>query len=139
MCWSWKLIIPGTLSHNCVILTLLFRHEGDNVAIIEERISKVNGDSAVRKYAKGRMLGKGGFAKCYEVTNLENKKVLAAKIIQKSSLTKSRARQKVNTFWDKNLNDVSLSLKSRSINHSAIQILLDSSMCLKIKKMFTSF
>jgi len=67
----------------------------DNVAIIEERISKVNGDFAVKKYAKGKLLGKGGFAKCFEVTNLENKKVLAAKIITKASLTKSRARQKL--------------------------------------------
>jgi len=67
----------------------------DNVAIIEERISKVNGDFAIKKYAKGKMLGKGGFAKCFEVTNLDNKKVLAAKIIVKSSLTKSRARQKL--------------------------------------------
>jgi len=49
----------------------------------------------VKRYAKGKLLGKGGFAKCFEVTNLETKKVLAAKIIQKSSLTKSRARQKV--------------------------------------------
>jgi len=69
--------------------------EGDAVQIIEERISKVNGDFAVKKYSKGKLLGKGGFAKCYEVVNLENKKVLAAKIIQKSSLTKSRARQKL--------------------------------------------
>jgi len=67
----------------------------DNTQIIEERISKVNGDVAVKRYAKGRLLGKGGFAKCFEVTNLESKKVLAAKIIQKSSLTKSRARQKL--------------------------------------------
>lgn len=50
----------------------------------------------VKKYAKGKFLGKGGFAKCYEITNLDNKKVAAAKIIVKSSLTKSRARQKVN-------------------------------------------
>jgi len=46
------------------------------------------------------MLGKGGFAKCFEITNLENKKILAAKIIQKSSLTKSRARQKVNSYFE---------------------------------------
>ena len=37
-------------------------------------------------------MGKGGFAKCYEATNLETKKILAAKIIAKSSLTKNRAR-----------------------------------------------
>ena len=40
-------------------------------------------------------MGKGGFAKCYEVTNLETKRILAAKIIEKASLKKSRARQKV--------------------------------------------
>jgi len=67
----------------------------DNNTIIEEKISKVNGDFAVRRYAKGKMLGKGGFAKCYEVTNLENKRTLAAKIIVKASLSKSRARQKL--------------------------------------------
>ena len=47
------------------------------------------------------MLGKGGFAKCYEVTNMENKKVLAAKIIAKSSLKRKRAKQKVSPLWFK--------------------------------------
>jgi polo-like kinase 1 len=68
--------------------------EGEQV-IIEEKINKPNGEKAVRRYAKGKMLGKGGFAKCYEVTNLETKKILAAKIIPKNTLTKSRARQKL--------------------------------------------
>ena len=45
------------------------------------------------------MLGKGGFAKCYEVTNMENKKVLAAKIIAKSSLKRKRAKQKVPYYY----------------------------------------
>lgn len=68
---------------------------GDQQVIIEEKITKVNGESAVKRYARGKLLGKGGFAKCYETTNLETKRVQAAKIIQKSSLTKSRARQKL--------------------------------------------
>lgn len=63
--------------------------------IIEEKISTVSGESAVRKYSKGKHLGKGGFATCYEFTNLENKKNCAAKIIPKSSLVKSRAKAKV--------------------------------------------
>ena len=67
----------------------------ENATIIEERITRSNGETIVRKYAKGRLLGKGGFAKCYEVTNLESKRILAAKIIEKASLKKSRARQKV--------------------------------------------
>jgi polo-like kinase 1 len=58
----------------------------DAQTIVEERIVKFNGDHVIKKYLKGKFLGKGGFAKCYEMTNLENKKVQAAKIIMKSSL-----------------------------------------------------
>lgn len=68
---------------------------GETGIIIEEKISKINGEISVRKYSKGKMLGKGGFAKVFEVTNIESKKSLAGKIIQKNSLTKNRARQKV--------------------------------------------
>lgn len=64
-------------------------------AIIEEKITKTNGEVVVRKYSRGKALGRGGFAKCYEVTNLETKRVSAAKIIAKSSLNRSRAKQKV--------------------------------------------
>jgi len=60
--------------------------------VIEEKISKVNGEVQIKKYARGKVLGKGGFAKCYEITNLETKKISAAKIVQKNSLTKNRAR-----------------------------------------------
>lgn len=67
----------------------------DQQQIVEERIVKFNGDHVTKKYLKGKFLGKGGFAKCYEMTNLENKKVQAAKIIMKSSLTKSRAKAKL--------------------------------------------
>jgi polo-like kinase 1 len=47
----------------------------DAQTIVEERIVKFNGDHVIKKYLKGKFLGKGGFAKCYEMTNLENKKV----------------------------------------------------------------
>ena len=60
--------------------------------MIEEKIVKVNGDVAIRRYNKGRFLGKGGFARVYEIVNLENRKVSASKIVQKASLTKSRAK-----------------------------------------------
>ena len=79
-------------------LTILFFlriDNGETGIIIEEKISKINGEISVRKYSKGKMLGKGGFAKVFEVTNIESKKSLAGKIIQKNSLTKNRARQKV--------------------------------------------
>lgn len=65
--------------------------------IVEEKIIKVTGDIQIRKYVKGRLLGKGGFAKCYEFTCTETKKVYAAKVVSKSSLVKSRAKQKLIT------------------------------------------
>ncbi len=55
----------------------------------------MNGEVHVKRYARGKVLGKGGFAKCYEVTNLETKKIMAAKIIPKATLTKNRARLKL--------------------------------------------
>ena len=66
-----------------------------NSAIVEEKIIKVTGDVQIRKYYKGRLLGKGGFAKCYEFSCAENKKIFAGKVIAKSSLVKSRAKQKL--------------------------------------------
>ena len=67
----------------------------DSQFIVEEKVVKFNGDITIKKYSKGKFLGKGGFAKCYEFVNLENKKISAAKIVAKSSLTKHRAKQKL--------------------------------------------
>ena len=66
-----------------------------NAAVVEEKIITVTGDVQIRKYYKGRLLGKGGFAKCYEFTCSENKKIFAAKVVAKSGLVKSRAKQKL--------------------------------------------
>ena len=67
----------------------------ENQSIVEEKITKVNGEVQIRKYIKGRLLGKGGFAKCYEFINQETEHSSAAKIIPKKSLVKSRAKQKL--------------------------------------------
>ncbi len=79
--------------------------------IIEEKITQANGQIKIKKYTKGKTLGRGGFAKCYEITSIENKKVLAAKIIAKNSLSRSRAKQKV-----KYLDILSLFLKLKFIS-----------------------
>ena len=63
--------------------------------LIEEKIVKVNGDVALRRYTKGRFLGKGGFARVYEIVNQDSSKHYAGKIVAKASLTKSRAKQKL--------------------------------------------
>jgi len=56
----------------------------------------------VNKYIKGRYLGKvhslsiqGGFAKCYEFTHAGTGRKYAAKIIEKATLTRSKAKEKV--------------------------------------------
>ncbi|MCQ2818294.1 MAG: CDC5/polo family serine/threonine-protein kinase [archaeon] len=71
------------------------RQDTSNQCIVEEKISKATGETQIRKYSKGRLLGKGGFAKCYEFRNLETQQITAAKVIAKSSLVKSRAKQKL--------------------------------------------
>ena len=67
----------------------------DNNTIVEEKITKGNGEVQIKKYIKGRLLGKGGFAKCYEFISQETEHSSAAKIIPKKSLVKSRAKQKL--------------------------------------------
>ena len=47
---------------------------------------------------QGKVISKnklGGFAKCYEGLNIETKKMYAMKVIDKATLQKNRAKQKV--------------------------------------------
>ena len=67
----------------------------DDVVIVEEKMVNIMGDPLIKKFTKGKFLGKGGFAKCYEFTSMDNNKVMAAKIIPKATLKKSRHRQKL--------------------------------------------
>ncbi|EGR31741.1 protein kinase domain protein [Ichthyophthirius multifiliis] len=69
--------------------------ENNQLVIIEEKVLKQNSEAIIKKYMRGRFLGKGGFAKCYEATSLETKRTCAIKIIPKSILTKNRAKQKL--------------------------------------------
>ncbi|KAG2778864.1 hypothetical protein Pcac1_g10962 [Phytophthora cactorum] len=47
-----------------------------------------------RTYIKGKFLGKGGFARCYEVKCDQTGKIYAGKVVAKSSLVKPKAKQK---------------------------------------------
>lgn len=49
----------------------------------------------MRRYSRGRFLGKGGFAKCFEITDLESKQVYAGKIVPKSLILKPHQREKM--------------------------------------------
>ena len=67
--------------------------ETNNIVI--EKIQKNSNEFQIKKYRKGRLLGKGGFARCYEFIDEETNHISAAKIIPKKNLIKSRAKQKL--------------------------------------------
>ncbi|KAK1174352.1 serine/threonine-protein kinase PLK2-like [Acipenser oxyrinchus oxyrinchus] len=46
-------------------------------------------------YCRGKVLGKGGFAKCYELTDLTTNKLYAAKIIPHTRVAKPHQREKI--------------------------------------------
>ena len=48
-----------------------------------------------RRYERGRFLGKGGFAKCYELKDMATGEITAGKIVPKSLLTKSHQKEKM--------------------------------------------
>ena len=63
--------------------------------IIEEKVIKADGEVAMRSYQRGKLLGKGGFARCFEFTSLETGKHFAAKVVPKMTLKKARSKQKL--------------------------------------------
>lgn len=64
--------------------------------VIEERRRRSDGEGyTTHRYVRGRMLGKGGFAKVYLCTSMDTGKSYAVKIVPKTNLVKARARQKV--------------------------------------------
>lgn len=63
--------------------------------MIEHKKIRIDGEVEIHKFVRGSFLGKGGFAKCYEFIRVQDRQIFAGKNIAKSSLTKSRARQKL--------------------------------------------
>lgn len=49
----------------------------------------------IATYIRGKLLGKGGFAKCHEMTDAKTQRLYAGKIIAKATVSKLRARQKL--------------------------------------------
>uniref|UniRef100_A0A8C7UPB7 Serine/threonine-protein kinase PLK n=1 Tax=Oncorhynchus mykiss TaxID=8022 RepID=A0A8C7UPB7_ONCMY len=63
---------------------------------IKPELAQVVTDSKTGKsYSKGKLLGKGGFARCYEMTDLSNKKMYAVKVIPQSRVSKPHQRDKI--------------------------------------------
>ncbi|MES1919259.1 Serine/threonine-protein kinase plk1, partial [Bonamia ostreae] len=53
--------------------------------------------SKIKKYERGEMLGRGGFAYCYAIESFDTQKKYACKIISKSKLKKKTTRLKLIT------------------------------------------
>lgn len=47
------------------------------------------------KYRRGRLLGKGGFARCYEVIQTDTKRAYAGKVVNKLRISKPNQREKM--------------------------------------------
>ncbi|EFC48028.1 predicted protein [Naegleria gruberi] len=65
--------------------------------IIQEVADKGGVKTVLTTYKQGEMLGEGGFAKCYEVTDCSSGASLAAKVIPKTSLVKEKTKEKLMT------------------------------------------
>ncbi|XP_007531041.1 serine/threonine-protein kinase PLK3 isoform X2 [Erinaceus europaeus] len=63
-----------------------------------------------RTYFKGRLLGKGGFARCYEATDTETGSSYAVKVVSQSRIAKPHQREKI-------LNEIEL---HRNLQHRHI-------------------
>ena len=70
-----------------------FKSQEDDIII--QKIHTNPDEIHIKKYRKIRLLGKGGFARCYELLDEETQQSFAGKIIKKSSLIKSRTKQKL--------------------------------------------
>ena len=73
---------------------------------IEEHII---GSDKIIKYERGKFLGKGGFAKCYEMKRVDTGKIFAAKVFDKKGLANGRSRKKL-------INEIKLHKKLHHLN-----------------------
>jgi len=89
--------IPKVIMHNKIAENTSNTTNTKTSDFIEEITTTLNNQTKTRQYIKGRFLGKGGFAKCYELICKDNNKVFAAKMLQKSNLKTERQRQKLIT------------------------------------------
>ena len=82
----------------------------DTDDMVIETIPNNTDEPNIKKYRKIRLLGKGGFARCYELLDEETHQSYAGKIIKKSSLIKSRTKQRL-------ISEIKI---HRSLNHENI-------------------
>uniref|UniRef100_A0A3P9ACL5 Serine/threonine-protein kinase PLK n=1 Tax=Esox lucius TaxID=8010 RepID=A0A3P9ACL5_ESOLU len=67
----------------------------EQIHAIQEMSRIITDPTTGKCYCRGKVLGKGGFAKCYEFTDLASGKVYAAKIIPHTRVSKPHQREKI--------------------------------------------
>ncbi|XP_043941693.1 serine/threonine-protein kinase PLK3 isoform X2 [Protopterus annectens] len=67
----------------------------DTGRTVEQATRIVRDPNTGRCYCKGRLLGKGGFARCYEMTDTLSSKTYAVKVIPHSRVAKPHQREKI--------------------------------------------
>jgi serine/threonine protein kinase len=70
-------------------------NEADKSDCVQERFYDHYGNLGTRNYAQGCFLGKGGFAQCYQLKDVNTGLVYAGKIISKTTINKKRAKKKL--------------------------------------------
>ena len=83
-----------------------YNDENEKENEIEEHII---GSDKIIKYERGKFLGKGGFAKCYEMKRVDTGKIFAAKVFDKKGLSNGRSRKKL-------INEIKLHKKLHHLN-----------------------
>ena len=71
------------------------KDEKDLPQTLIETLTKPNGEMVSKTYIRGKFLGKGGFARVYEVLCTESDTLYACKFIPKSKILKTHAKQKL--------------------------------------------
>lgn len=71
--------------------------EGEEYEIVEGTVFTTGGDSIVKKYAKGQLLGQGENSYCFEFLDTDTRQSYACKVLEKSTLHNEKLKEKLGT------------------------------------------
>ena len=69
--------------------------DGEMITQVKEKFS---GEKKIETYIKGKIIGTGGFSKCYKLYNVQDKKIYAAKEIMKDKSSYDRIKNEIDIY-----------------------------------------
>ena len=69
--------------------------DGEMITQVKEKFS---GEKKIETYIKGKIIGTGGFSKCYKLYNVQDKKIYAAKEIIKDKSSYDRIKNEIDIY-----------------------------------------